>query len=177
MRWVVIALCLSGCSANFQTSFNPASPYHQIPVGSKVVLKQPLEVSAYRTRLFLQLGETMQLEDFDRYKANCNFEVTSLTDGVQTIQPQTFTIERVQGLMVEVVDGEAEYRFIPAGLDDQGTPMVTQGYHFWLDSSEQPEVRRLSCRGAFDDMWAAQPPSIEEIQQSIGNLAELQLAL
>ncbi|MCG7902674.1 MAG: hypothetical protein JAY99_05950 [Candidatus Thiodiazotropha lotti] len=177
MRWIVIALCLSGCGANFQTSFNPASPYQQIPVGSMVVLKQALEVSAHRTRLFLQLGETMQLEDFDRYKANCNFELNSLTDGVQTIQPQTFTIKRVEGLMVEVVDRLPQYRFVSVGLDDQGTPMVTQGYHFWLDSTQQPEVLRLSCRGAFDDMWASQPPSIDEIQQTMGDLAEIQLAL
>ncbi|MEW8625020.1 MAG: hypothetical protein AB2551_04655 [Candidatus Thiodiazotropha sp.] len=177
MRWIVIALCLSGCSSNFQSSLNPANPYHQIPVGSKVVLKQALEVSAHRTRLFFQLGETMQLEDFDRYKANCNFELSSLTDGVQTIQPQTFTIRRVEGLMVEVVKKLPEYRFVPVGLDDQGTPMVSQGYHFWLDSEQQPEVLRLSCRGAFGDMWATQPPSIEEIQQTMGDLAELQLAL
>ncbi|MCG8489848.1 MAG: hypothetical protein MI756_20425 [Chromatiales bacterium] len=177
MRWIAIALCLSGCSTNFQSSLNPANPYHQIPVGSKVVLKQALEVSAHRTRLFLQLGETMQLEDFDRYKANCNFELSSLTDGVQTIQPQTFTIRRVEGLMVEVVKKLPEYRFVPVGLDDQGTPMVSQGYHFWLDSEQQPEVLRLSCRGAFDDMWETQPPSIEEIQQTMGDLAELQLAL
>ena len=79
--------------------------------------------------------------------------------------------------MVEVVKKLPEYRFVPVGLDDQGTPMVSQGYHFWLDSEQQPEVLRLSCRGAFDDMWETQPPSIEEIQQTMGDLAELQLAL
>jgi hypothetical protein len=177
MKWIALALCLSGCSSNFQTTLNPANPYHQIPVGSRLVLKQALEISAQRTRLFVQLGETMQLEDFDRYKANCNFEVSSLTDEVQTIYPQTFTITRVESLMVEVVKTLLEYRFVTVGLDDQGTPMVSQGYHFWLESDQQPEVLRLSCRGAFDDMWATQPPSIEEIQQTMGDLAELQLAL
>ncbi|MEJ2619241.1 MAG: hypothetical protein P8163_03045 [Candidatus Thiodiazotropha sp.] len=177
MRWIVVALCLSGCSSNFQTTLNTANPYHQIPVGSKLVLKQPLQVSAQQSRLFIQQGETMQLEDFDRYQANCNFELRERGERAQTINPQTFTINRVEGLMVEVVKTSSTNGFVSVGLNDQGTPMVTQGYHFWFDAEPRSEVMRLSCRGAFDDMWASHPPSIEEIKQTLGNLAELQLAI
>jgi hypothetical protein len=177
MRWIVITLCLSGCSTSFQTTLNPANPYHQIPVGSKLVLKQPLQVSAERSRVFIQLGETMQLEDFDRYQANCNFELRELAAQAQTIQPQTFTINRVEGLMVEVVKTDSTYGVVSVGLNDQGTPMVTQGYHFWFDAEQRSNVMRFSCRGAFGDMWASQPPSIDEIQQTLGDLAELQLAI
>ncbi len=32
---------------------------------------------------------------------------------------------------------------------------------------------RLSCRGAFDELWNATPPSIREVEQALGSLARL----
>lgn len=177
MRWILIALSLSACSSNFQTAVDTSSPYYRLPVGSKVVLKQDLVVAPGRTRLFLQQGQTMMLGDFDRYLANCNFEISALSEEPQTIQSQHFSVSKVDELMVEVVERDSQQRFLKVAMDDSGTPMVTRGYHFWLRSAQQADVIRLSCRGAFAEMWAAQPPTLEEIRQAVGDLIELQLAL
>ncbi|MET0009212.1 MAG: hypothetical protein ABW124_02675 [Candidatus Thiodiazotropha sp. 6PLUC9] len=177
MRWLLIALCLSGCSTAYQTVADFDNPYYRIPVGSTIVLKQALLVAPNRTRLFLQQGEPMLLEGFDRYKPNCNFEVKSLLNEPQTIHPETFTVTKVEELMVEVVQKQRQYGFVTVALDDSGTPMVSRGYHFWLESSQHPEVMRLTCRSAFDDMWAAQPPTISEIRQALDEIAELRLVL
>jgi hypothetical protein len=174
---ILIAMSLSACSSNLQTPVDSSSPYYRLPVGSKVVLKQDLAVPPGRTRLFLQQGQTMMLGDFDRYLANCNFEISSLSEASQTIQSQQFTVSKVEDLMVEVVQQDSQQLFLKVGMDDSATPMVTRGYHFWLSSAHQSDVIRLSCRGAFDDMWAALPPTLEEIRHAVGDLIELQLAL
>ncbi|MES9863952.1 MAG: hypothetical protein ABW157_01315 [Candidatus Thiodiazotropha sp. LLP2] len=179
MRWILIliALSLSACSTGYQTISDLNNPYYRLPVGSTIVLKQALVIAPNRTRLFLQQGQSMLLEDFDRYEPNCNFEVRSLVDEQQIVNPETFTITKVEELMVEVVQAEQEYGYVTVGLDDSGTPMVSRGYHFWLDSRHHPEVMRLTCRSAFDDMWNALPPTISEIRQALDEVAELQLAL
>ena len=178
MRWILIFLVMTGCSHTARQSDDLANPYQSPPVGSTIVLKEPLTIPPSRTRLFLQQGSAMLLGDFDRYKPNCNFEVRSLTDLRQTISPDAFIVTKVQRMMTEVVRVHgAKPLPMPAGLDDQGTPMITRGVHLWLGSEKQPDVMRLTCRGAFDDMWAAQPPSIQEIRQALGDLAELVLAI
>jgi hypothetical protein len=35
----------------------------------------------------------------------------------------------------------------------------------------------MTCRGAFDDLSRAEPPSIEEIGEALGEIAELILAI
>jgi hypothetical protein len=119
----------------------------------------------------------MLLGEFDRYKANCNFEVKALRDMPQTIQPDKFTVLAIDDLMTEVVLMDDEYRLRTVGLDDSGTPMVTRGYHIWLGSTRQHGVMRLTCRGAFGDMWEALPPTLAEIRHALGEIAAIELAI
>jgi hypothetical protein len=154
-----------------------AYPYNLPPVGSKVVLAQQLNIEPGATRTFLQRGKPMSLGDFNRYYANCNFEVKNLDDEVQRIEPDTFSVEKVERLMTEVVRSDiAQSGVIKVDYADPSSPMVTHGYHLWLNSKSQPDVMRLTCRGGFDDLSRAQPPSIEEVREALGNIAELVLA-
>ena len=59
--------------------------------------------------------------------------------------------------------------------DDGGTSEVYEGYHLWLESSDQPDVRRLSCRGVYAMPAYAKPPSIAEIRAALGAIATLRL--
>ncbi|MES9945691.1 MAG: hypothetical protein ABW080_12095 [Candidatus Thiodiazotropha sp.] len=176
MRWIMILLLLSACTQSYMVSDNLAYPYNLPPVGSKVVLMKQVAIEPGTTRTFLQRGRPMSLGDFDRYLANCNFEVDKLSERVQQIQPDTFVVKKVQRLTTEVVRNHADKpRFFAVELD-RGSPIVTHGYHLWLSSEQQPDVMRITCRGAFDDLSRAEPPSIDEIREALGEIAELVLA-
>ncbi|MES9990821.1 MAG: hypothetical protein ABW098_02645 [Candidatus Thiodiazotropha sp.] len=176
MRWIILTLLLSACSQSYMVSDNLAYAYNLPPVGSKLVLMKRVSIEPGTTRTFLQRGKSMHLGDFDRYLANCNFEVATLSDEVQQIEPDSFVIKSVQRLTAQVVRNPYDQpRFIKAELD-RGSPIVTHGYHLWLSSEKQPDVMRMTCRGAFDDLSRAQPPSINEIREALGEIAELVLA-
>jgi hypothetical protein len=156
---------------------NLAYPYNLPPIGSKLVLRQEVTIEPGTTRTFLQRGKPMALGDFNRYRANCNFEVESLSERVQRIEPDTFVIKEVQRLMTEVVRHDAHQpRFRTVEYGDPSSPLVTHGYHLWLSSEKQPDVMRVTCRGAFDDLSNAEPPSINEVREALGKIAELMLA-
>jgi hypothetical protein len=177
MRWITLLLLLSACTQSYMVSDNLAYPYNLPPVGSKVVLMQRVAIEPGTTRTFLQRGMPMPLGDFDRYRANCNLEVDGLSDRVQQIEPDTFVVKKVQRLTTEVVrKPEPKPSLIPVELD-RGSPIVTHGYHLWLSSEKQPDVMRLTCRGAFDDLSRAEPPSIDEIREALGEIAQLVLAV
>ena len=53
--------------------------------------------------------------------------------------------------------------------------MIYEGYHLWLESSSQPNVMRLTCRGVIDIPWQARRPSIAEIRAALGEIATLSL--
>ena len=53
--------------------------------------------------------------------------------------------------------------------------MIIHQVHMRLASEEQPDVRNLSCRGGLDDPWLARPPSVEEIGEALGEVADLVL--
>ncbi|MCU7937683.1 MAG: hypothetical protein KZQ99_23015 [Candidatus Thiodiazotropha sp. (ex Dulcina madagascariensis)] len=178
MRWVLLLCLLTGCGQAHRFNADLSHPYNLPPLGSQVVLKRPMTIKPGTTRLFLQQGEPMALSEFDRYKPNCNFEVRDLSSVEQVIEPDSFSVIKVERLMTEVVrQKDVVTGLLPAGMDDQGTSMVARGIHLWFDSVRKNEVMRLTCRGAFADMWEAQPPSIEEIRAALGEYAELVVAI
>ncbi|MEW8505330.1 MAG: hypothetical protein AB2598_01385 [Candidatus Thiodiazotropha sp.] len=176
MRWIMLTLLLSACTQSYMVSDDLAYPYNLPPLGSKLVLMKQVAIEPGTTRTFLQRGRLMLLGDFDRYLANCNFEVAKLSDGLQRIEPDSFVIKRVQRLTTEVVNFQDNQPGFMTVEFDPGSPIVTHGYHLWLSSERQPDVMRVTCRGAFDDLSRAQPPSIDEIRGALGDIAELILA-
>jgi len=171
----LLALLLAGCSQSYLVNDDPAYPYNLPPVGSRIVLKKPLTVPGGETRIFLQGGEMMKKSEFDRYKPSCSFELRKLADNPRTIEPDSFITTQVQRLTQEVVQRRGSATgLLKVGLDESsGNPIVTLGYHLWLGSDKQPDVMRMTCRGAFDDLSRAYPPSLDEVKKSLGNYAEL----
>ncbi|MET0065799.1 MAG: hypothetical protein ABW076_05595 [Candidatus Thiodiazotropha sp.] len=168
-------LLLTACSQPATTVWDESNPFQSPSVGDRVRLLEPIKLPPETTRMFLQNGELMVRHAFDQYQVHCNFEVRTLLSEPQTIQPDEFIISRVQALMVDIVKREQPARggLMRVSMDDGGATMVTRGYHLWLDSEQQPDVMRLSCRGAFDTMPYATPPSIQEIRQALGSYARL----
>ena len=144
--------------------------------GASIVLKQVLDVAAGKARVFLQDGKVSA--GFDSYRPHCAFEIKSVQHDGFIIAPDTFVISRVQTSLQQVVSAEpvrvAGLRLAAgAGIDGGGSSSYYEGYHFWLSSVTQPDVRRMSCFGVFAQPHDLYPPTVEEIGQALGGIAEI----
>ncbi len=167
--FTLIGLLLAGCS-----SWVP--DYSDEDSGYRLVLHQPLTVAAGNARVYLQGGKMLPSLGFNQYAVSCNLEIRKLSEQPQTIEPETFVVTRIQHLMEEV----ASWRPVVlasltlAGAEVDSSPAdIFLGYHFWLHSETQPDVLRMTCRGAFSEPWDAQYPTLGEIAATLGDLATL----
>jgi hypothetical protein len=174
----LLALLLTACSQHYLVNDDFDYPYNLPPVGSTLVLKKPITVPAGETRIFLQHGKLYRKADFDRYEASCSLELRKLADQPRRIEPDSFLVSRVQRLTQEVVQtGQPRRGLLKVAWDEGGKPMVVRGYHLWLGSARQPDVMRMTCRGYFNDINRADPPSLNDVIRSLGDYAELILAI
>lgn len=179
MRPIVVmavsALVLTACggSATVRESWNDGFVQLQ---GASLELMQPLTVPAGRARVFIQDGRAGTA--FDQYRAHCALEIGSVQHDGHTVQRDTFRITRVQHSLQQVVMREpvrlAAVGLLPAGLfDGRGGAAYHEGYHLWLGSEQQPEVRRLSCYGSYDEPPDLRPPTLREIAEALGGIARI----
>ena len=170
--WAVAFLTLlTGCSEQHIRDTN--SPYFSLPVGSVVELNQPLELPAERTRIFFQRGMVSGKQGIDLYYPSCNLEVRDLKPDVQRIESDRFTIVHTRQGKESVVEWDGVKL---AGLGwsfpfGGGPPMVHRYYHYRLESERQPQVMRLTCRGALADLWEANAPTLGESREALGEIA------
>jgi hypothetical protein len=176
---LMLTLLLAACSQRYMVSDDLAYAYNLPPVGSTLVLKRAVEIPAGEARIFLQNGKPMKKSDFDRYKPSCSFEVRKLADQPREIDPDSFLVTQVQRLTEQVVQRSAPSTgFVKVDVEaGGGKPLVVHGYHLWLGSDRQPNVMRMTCLGAFDDLNRAVPPSLEDVKKTLGDYAELMLPI
>jgi hypothetical protein len=175
---VLFALSLAACGQQYLVNDDPDYPYNLPPLGSTLVVKKPISIPAGEVRVFLQHGELFRKSDFDRYKPSCSLELRKLADVPREIQPDDFIVTKVQRVMQEVVhNGQPALGLVKVTFDEGGKPMVVHGYHLWLGSDKQPDVMRMTCRGYFNDINRAEPPSLNDVTRSLGDYAELILSI
>jgi len=142
--------------------------------GASIVLNQELRVRAGNARVFVQDGQVGG--GFNSYRPHCAFEIDSVQHDGFPIQADTFLISRVQGSIQQVVSTEptrlAALHLARGGMDG-GSSSLYEGYHFWLSSENQPDVRRMSCFGVYAQPYELYPPTLEEIRQALGPIAEV----
>lgn len=172
---IVATLSLAACQGS-STVRDTAGANRFIQLeGASVVLKQTLDVPSGKARVFLQDGRVSS--GFDSYRPHCAFEIKSVQHDGVAIAPDTFVITRVQDSLQQVVSAEpvrvAALRLAAGVGIDGGSSSYYQGYHFWLSSVAQPDVRRMSCLGVFAQPYELYPPTVEEIAQALGGIAEI----
>ena len=142
--------------------------------GARLVLNQPLSIGPEKARVFVQNGAAGY--GFDSYQPHCAFEIASINHEGAVIEADTFAITRVQGSVQQVVSTEpvrvAGLRLI-GGINGGGSQSYYSGYHFWLSSMDQPGVRRMSCYGVYAQPYELYPPTLREIRQVLGSIAEI----
>jgi len=177
LRVYALLCCLStlfsGCATHQQ--YETALSYGRIVAGSRITLHQELVIPANQVRLFLQRGQVLT-NNFDQYYPHCNFEIRTLSDHAWSIVPDEFLVTRVRQGFEEVVSLK------PIKVAALGAtalyyavyPMVSRYIHLYLASERQPDVMRLTCHGAFDELPDADLPTVDEIGEALGGLATLQ---
>jgi hypothetical protein len=168
---------LSGCEGGGSTVREASSADRYVDLaGGTVNLRQPLPVRAGQARVFLQHGKVSSGVDF--YAPQCDFEIRSVKHQGVTIQPDIFRILRVQHVMEQVVQADSPIKVASlnlAGLDDSaGISQYFEGYHFWLESPKQPQVMRMSCYGVHAEPGVLQPPTLNEIRATLGDIASIE---
>ncbi|AGA32710.1 hypothetical protein TVNIR_1026 [Thioalkalivibrio nitratireducens DSM 14787] len=171
-----LAAGLIGC-ALVDVKEDPASPYYLVPEGSVIELHQPVAIPPGTTRVWFVRGRVAPGRDW--YNTSCNLEINTLDrNRVQTVEAGRFVVRRVQRTSASVAQSQpsVEVAMLGGGIGgDSGYNRTWQGYHLWLASENQPDVRRLTCAGIYGEPRDAKPPSINEMRAALGTVASLRL--
>ena len=170
---------LSACTAGLVTDPN-ALNYVPTP-GSKVTIKQRIEVPAGQTRIFLQRGELIKKPSgLDLYWPNCNFEVNTLEETARYIEPGVYTVTRTTRQEREVVQSQPErIQLASLGMGgvlargSDGPSMRFEVVTMHLQSAQPSDIRNLACRGVQTDPVWVRPPTLAEIREALGDHASI----
>lgn len=167
------ALLLGDCSGPVT---DPASPWYVPLPGSQVEVLRPLPVPPGSTRVFLQYGQVVRLQDLERYDANCNFEINTRAERWRDIAPGTFTITRTLQEEGDIVC-RLPIRYAALRMfGDGGSPSPMYiAVHMWLQNPDQPDVRRLTCRGGIADPWEMEAPTLADMRAALGDYARIEV--
>ncbi len=168
---ILLIALLAACS-NFM-----GRPDNSQDAGYRVILHKPLTIVPEVARVFLQAGKAFPQNGLDEYEPHCSFEVRKvLPEQLQTIEPDTFKVTRVQRLMEEVVwlrPVQVASLQLTSAAVDSGSSDIFEGYHFWLYSEQQPDVLRMTCRYILTEPWNSRPPTLEEMRFALGDFATI----
>jgi len=173
--WLVVVVVVSGCQNSAWVRLSDGREAVQLQ-GAELQLKRDLSIAARRARVFIQDGRPGS--GFDNYAPHCAFEIERVDHDGHRIRADSFRIVRVEGSLQRVVwAGTVMVADLGVALsghaDGSGGSAYHEGYHFWLTSPRQPEVRRMSCYGVYAEPYELYPPTLEEIQDALGGLAEI----
>lgn len=178
---VLASLLLAACQPSATVRVSSGGGFQSLQ-GAALVLKEPLRVAPGNARVFIQNGQatnsgnSLLRGSFDQYQPHCAFEIERVDHGGFTIHPGTFRITRVQGALTQVVmisPLQVAGLQLARGYYGRGASAYHEGYHFWLASERQSEVMRMTCYGVFAEPPDLYPPTLQEIRQALGAIAEI----
>jgi hypothetical protein len=170
---------ISACGSTVVTDPN-AKNYLPTP-GSIVTVPDRIEVPGGQTRIFFQRGEIVKkLSAIDQYKANCNFEINTLTESPRYIEPGIYTVTRTTQQIKEVAEFKSlQYASLSIGgsiaRGGEGAPLYFSEVLMVLHSEKSSDIRNLACRGVFDDPAWVKPPTLADIREALGKHATIKV--
>ncbi len=180
-RLTVLFLIVFGLSACSPLTIRDVDTGRQLVMtGGQFILHQDLEVRPERTHVFFQNGQVTN--SVGEYTPHCKIQVWKRVDTVQVIEADTFRIERVSWEIDNIVNSapvvyaSTELRLASGGGGNGNGE--SDHMHVWrmrLHSDRQPNVRYLLCGGAFDTPGSARDATLQDIQNSLGDIATLEL--
>ena len=152
---------------------NEQSYTYSITVGSTLILNQKINIGADLGRTFFQRGKITAEKDINIYYPHCSITVNTIRSHEHTISPTKFEI-------IKVINGE-EYAQGYMLFADNNVKLASDGplisglvSYYYLQSSDEPDVRTLECI-QWDSLYENNYLSISEIRKSFGSIFTLQL--
>jgi len=142
----VMSLLLVACAQPGVPRFE--SPYYRVPLGSQLILHQPLTMPANLARIFIQNGKVVTRRDIDQYYPYCEFEILTLKEVDQVIQPDRFKIHKLSKQMDTSRQAVMYASLLASEVEN---PLIAYNTVFYLASEKQPDVYRMSCMYWTDD--------------------------
>lgn len=167
LRSLLAGLILSLTACSMAPITDETSPFYSLPVGSSLELHQSLDIQPNHARTFIQYGKVIKEKAIDRYYPYCEFEISTLSDDIQTIMPDVFEIYKVNDNEHEV----SRY-FMYASLfltQDDGPLILGYATEYSLRSEQQPQVHKLICL-YWDDPNTGKYLSLTDIKQALGKI-------
>lgn len=168
------AIVLWGCDT--PGSYGPESPYFRYPEGSRLILKQKLEIPANWATARLQYGKVVPFGHVQEQAPHCIFEINTVSSEPQYVEPDTFAIIKVQRSFSSQASLPGYFIKTVFGGSDRPTQMFYKTI-FTLKSERQPGVLRMICQS---DQYAAgisipRDLTLAEIRQALGNIFTLEI--
>ena len=166
----ILLMALAGCAS---------SPPATMDVG-RLSLLAPLVIPAASATVRLQYGKPVARNGVQEQDPFCVFEINTVSDGPQTVKPDTFRITRHSHAISSIADAALPW---PGAIrvalfdDDRPTHIYYQTL-FRLESAMQPGVRLLTCMsnqnlpGVYPFMRHLTP---DEIRGALGENFRLEL--
>lgn len=170
-----LAFLLGGCAG--PREYAPDSPHYAYPADLKIDLNRPLAIPPGQASVRLQYGRAVARNGVEETEPYCIFEIDTVSDSPQAVQPDRFRITRFQR-RVETFSGmpALPWHVVAIGNDDDGGPSLLYFIsEFRLHSATQPGVRSLTCQ--VNQAGAAIPRhlTLAEIRQALGTYFSLEL--
>lgn len=167
-----LAFSLTACQSNANLPIT--SPYFEIPVGSRLVLNQPIEIAPTSATLRFQFGKIVSRFDSQDFEPACIFESNIVGEKAQRIEPDTFDIIRVRRGNSSVASYSAPSGLVLVSARFIGDGGSRQFYktEFFLRSQKQPQILVMTCQHAREAGATAaesRPLTVAEIQQALGD--------
>ncbi|NOX09109.1 MAG: hypothetical protein GXP22_06425 [Gammaproteobacteria bacterium] len=165
-------LMLSACQDSLVRP--ETSPHYRISTDAQLVLHRALTIPAKSVRVRVQGGRVMKMGSIDIYYPYCELEVNTLSQEDQLIQPDRFTIYKVNR-EEQYSSLDRRLAAINHGADNILGYVSIIGYanEYYLRSVRQPDVTRLTCLHWMDP-GDGYYPSLAEVKQALGSVFTLE---
>ena len=176
---LVVAVLLTGCQP--PQVRDPDSPYFLPPVGSRLVLEEPITVPGGKAAVYIQAGKALRYSGLDRYDPHCKFELRTVSAERRRVAPDTFLVHKVERFSFSVERRQAgavrvaTQGGIRIGSENDGGPFVeVMTTRLSLQSERQPEVFRMEC-SHWDDFNFPDHLTLNQMRSTLKGLFTIEL--
>ncbi len=186
--WLVLPMFLAACqSAGIGSQPDENSTDYLVPVGTALVLQQPLQVPAWQDQVYFQEGRIKHWGGVNAYLPYCTLKLSAKKDTERRIQRDTFMVNKSY---TELFFKEVRAPEPPSGIQltaaqwqpgmqadfetRNGTEYKTVAAIMELSSSNQPDVTQMLCA---DWGLPQERPhiTVSKIRRALGDVISLRL--
>ena len=168
-------LSLPACTL-YPVNLEPPA-YQVIKPGQVLQLNENLTIPPDKAAVFIQSGNIVASSNIiDQWSPNCRVVVQGLEENERTIQPDDFTVIRVNYERTYALTEPVMYasRFDGVNMSSSGALPIAEEYiiYLFLKSDKQPFVKQLICKH-WENPHDGNHLTVKQIRQALGTIIEL----